>query len=74
MGFDFVIEYKSRASNQVADALSRMFEEDDGAVAAFMALSRPLVTLLEDVKHENETLDELRQIHQKLDQQEVFGF
>ncbi|GKC15453.1 ty3-gypsy retrotransposon protein [Tanacetum coccineum] len=70
MGFDFGIEYKSGASNLVADALSRVHEDDDEVTSAFMALSRPVVGLLEDLKRENETLDELCQLHRRLDQGE----
>nr|GEV00634.1 Ty3/gypsy retrotransposon protein [Tanacetum cinerariifolium] len=74
MGFDFVIEYKAGASNQVADALSRVFEVDEEETTAFMSLSQPLVGLIDELKKENETL-ELRQIHQKLDQNELLvGF
>ncbi|GJS40579.1 reverse transcriptase [Tanacetum coccineum] len=70
MGFDFGIEYKSGASNLVADALSRLQEDDDEVTSAFMALSRPVVGLLEELKRENETLDELCQLHRRLDQGE----
>ncbi|GKC55993.1 ty3-gypsy retrotransposon protein [Tanacetum coccineum] len=75
MGFDFGIEYKSGASNLVADALLRVHEDDDEVTSAFMALSRPVVGLLEDLKRENETLDELCQLHRRLDQGEsIEGF
>ncbi|GJX49224.1 ty3-gypsy retrotransposon protein [Tanacetum coccineum] len=67
-------EYKrahaARASNLVADALSRVFEEGEEITTAFMALSRPVVGLMEDLKRENETLDELCQLHRRLDQGE----
>ena len=75
MGFDFIIEYKPGVSNQVADALSRVYEEDEGVTAAFMAMSQPLVGFLEDLRGENATLEELRLIHQKMDQGEALvGF
>ncbi|GJZ69008.1 hypothetical protein Tco_0632558, partial [Tanacetum coccineum] len=75
MGFDFGIEYKSGASNLVADALPRVHEDDDEVVSAFMALSRPVVGLLEYLKRENETLDELCQLHRRLDHGEsIEGF
>nr|GEW20882.1 Ty3/gypsy retrotransposon protein [Tanacetum cinerariifolium] len=70
MGFDFLIEYKPRVSNQVADALSCMYEEDEGIIASFMAMIRPLVGLINDLKQENETVEELRQLHGKLDREE----
>nr|GEZ03740.1 putative mitochondrial protein [Tanacetum cinerariifolium] len=75
MGFDFDIENKTAVLNLVADALSRVFEEDDEVTSAFMSFSRPVVGLLADLKHENETLDELCQIHWKIDQGETLdGF
>ncbi|GJX15841.1 ty3-gypsy retrotransposon protein [Tanacetum coccineum] len=75
LGFDFDIEYKTGASNLVADALSRVFEEDDEVTLAFMSLSRPIVGLLDDLKHENATFDELCQIHRRMDQGETLdGF
>ena len=70
MGFDFVIEYKPGATNQVADALSRMYEEEDNVMATFMTLSKPLPGLISDLRQENETMDELQKIHQKLDHNE----
>ncbi|GKB77646.1 ty3-gypsy retrotransposon protein [Tanacetum coccineum] len=63
MGFDFTIEYKPKVSNQVADALSRMYEEDEGITASFMTMSQPLVGLLLDLRRENEELVELQRIH-----------
>ncbi|GJZ60849.1 ty3-gypsy retrotransposon protein [Tanacetum coccineum] len=71
MGFDFDIDYKTGASNLVADALSRVFEEDDEVTSAFMSLSRPVVGLLDELKHENATLDELCQINRRMDQGET---
>nr|GEY30806.1 Ty3/gypsy retrotransposon protein [Tanacetum cinerariifolium] len=70
MGFDFLIEYKPGVSNQVADALSCMYEEDEGIIASFMAMIWPLVGLINDLKQENETVEELRQLHGKLDREE----
>ncbi|GJU09991.1 ty3-gypsy retrotransposon protein [Tanacetum coccineum] len=70
MGFDFAIEYKPGVTNQVADALSRMFEEEDNVMAAFMTLSQPLPGLISELRQENEAMDELQQIHQKLDRNE----
>nr|GEV29553.1 hypothetical protein [Tanacetum cinerariifolium] len=65
MGFYFSIEYKIGATNLVADALSRVYDEVDDVIAEFMALSQPLVSLVNDLRKENETLDELKVIHQK---------
>ncbi|GJW91986.1 ty3-gypsy retrotransposon protein [Tanacetum coccineum] len=75
MGFDFAIEYKTSATNLVADALSRVYDEADDVIAAFMALSQPLVSLVDDLRKENETLDEFKVIHQKRERKEVLdGF
>ncbi|GJR93541.1 ty3-gypsy retrotransposon protein [Tanacetum coccineum] len=70
MGFDFVIEYKPRVNNQVVDALSRIYEEEEDVMAAFMTMSQPLSGLISDLRQENETIDELQQLHQKLDRNE----
>ena len=67
MGFYFVVEYKPGVSNQVADALSRMYEDEELVKAKFMAISQPIVGLLENLNIENETLEELKVLHQQLD-------
>ncbi|GKD71557.1 ty3-gypsy retrotransposon protein [Tanacetum coccineum] len=67
MGFDFVVEYKPRVANQVTNALSRMYEDGELVKADFMAISQPIVGLLGNFKSENETLEELRSLHQQLD-------
>nr|GEZ49713.1 hypothetical protein [Tanacetum cinerariifolium] len=71
MGFDFVIEYKPGVTNRVVGALSRMFKEEKDVVDRFMTLSQPLPRLISEIRQENETLDELQQIHQKLDRNEL---
>ncbi|GJT96831.1 hypothetical protein Tco_1092349 [Tanacetum coccineum] len=59
-------------SNQVADALVRIFKEEEEATTyAFMALSHPIINLLDNLKRENETLEELCQIHNRLDKGEI---
>ncbi|GKA30288.1 ty3-gypsy retrotransposon protein [Tanacetum coccineum] len=65
MGFDFKVEYKPGISNQATDALSRMYEDDETVSATFMALSQPVVGILADLKEENASLEELRNLHHK---------
>ncbi|GKG09713.1 ty3-gypsy retrotransposon protein, partial [Tanacetum coccineum] len=60
MGFDFSIEYKTGAMNLVANVLSRVYDEADDVIAAFMALSQPVVSLVDDLRKKNKTLDELK--------------
>ncbi|GJS99093.1 ty3-gypsy retrotransposon protein [Tanacetum coccineum] len=67
MGFDFLVEYKPGVANQVTNALSRMYEDRELVKAEFMAISQPIVGLLRNFKSENETLEELRALHQQLD-------
>ncbi|GJW67410.1 ty3-gypsy retrotransposon protein [Tanacetum coccineum] len=55
------------ASYQVADERSRMYDRGEHDKAVFMSLSQPLVGLMEDLKCENESLEELQQLHQKMD-------
>ncbi|GJZ40818.1 ty3-gypsy retrotransposon protein [Tanacetum coccineum] len=75
MGFDFATEYKPGVSNQVADALSCVFEEEGKVIAAFMTLSQPLVGLLDKLRQENESLEELQVLHRRIDINEVMeGF
>ena len=68
LGFDFSIEYKPGVQNQVADALSRIHENNESLAASFMSMSRPLTHLLDALKSENDELEELRVLHQQLDQ------
>ncbi|PWA71682.1 hypothetical protein CTI12_AA283380 [Artemisia annua] len=70
MGFDFVIEYKPGALNQVADALSREYEDEELISSSFMTISQPLVGFLAKLRVENETLVELIDLNQKLDRGE----
>nr|GEX32375.1 hypothetical protein [Tanacetum cinerariifolium] len=51
----------------VAGALSKMYDDLEPVTAAFISLSQPLVGLLDDLKGENESLKEIRQLHQKMD-------
>ena len=66
MGFKFRIEYKTDASNKVADALSRrdMEVEEAGADAKLLsAVSHPIPDIMEILKEENRTLGELLALH-----------
>ncbi|GJQ98748.1 ty3-gypsy retrotransposon protein [Tanacetum coccineum] len=57
-----------------SNALSRAFK-DEVIKSSFMGLSQPMTELLNDLKQDNGTLDELQQIHRKLDANErVEGF
>nr|GFD16982.1 Ty3/gypsy retrotransposon protein [Tanacetum cinerariifolium] len=52
-----------------------MFEEDQQLTASFMALSLPLLGFMGDLKGENETLVELRDLHRRMDNgDELSGF
>ncbi|VFQ84344.1 unnamed protein product [Cuscuta campestris] len=63
MGYKFRIEYKTWASNRVADALSR--RGDDAEVAALLTTyARPLPKLLEAIATENTTEQELLRLHE----------
>ncbi|GJS91273.1 ty3-gypsy retrotransposon protein [Tanacetum coccineum] len=75
MGFDFSIDYKTGLANRAADALSRVFEEDEQLSASFMAFSQPLVGLVGELRGENEALVELRDLHRRMDNgDELSGF
>lgn len=64
LGFDFTIEYKVGLANKAVDALSRVYEEEVEE-SAFLALSRPVPHLLQSVRHECETNEELQKIMQQ---------
>ncbi|XP_061376328.1 uncharacterized protein LOC133318356 [Gastrolobium bilobum] len=63
MGYSFHIEYKPGHSNTVADALSRIFDED---AALRVSISEPGFDLLSEIKHQNLHDPQLLQLHQKL--------
>nr|GEU83883.1 reverse transcriptase [Tanacetum cinerariifolium] len=60
LGFDFKIEYKPEVQNQVADALSRLYDDAGTLTASFMAMSQPLIEFLDELKRETMELKELR--------------
>ncbi|GKE69088.1 ty3-gypsy retrotransposon protein [Tanacetum coccineum] len=51
----------------VADALSRLYEEKESLTASFMAISQPVVGLLEELHKENKTLEELVNLHHQIE-------
>ncbi|GKA41114.1 hypothetical protein Tco_0733707, partial [Tanacetum coccineum] len=63
MGFDFSIEYKPGTLNFAADALSRVHEDEELVISSFMAMSRPMLGILETLKSDNEMLPELVDLH-----------
>ncbi|GKE09250.1 ty3-gypsy retrotransposon protein [Tanacetum coccineum] len=69
IGRRFIIrtDHKSMKDLMFADALLRMYEDEENVIASFMAMSEPRVGLFPDLKHENESLDELLSLHQKMD-------
>nr|GEY95862.1 hypothetical protein [Tanacetum cinerariifolium] len=55
---------------QVVDALSRMYGGDEEEVTtAYMAISQSLIVLLNNLRRENESLEELCHLHQCLDRE-----
>lgn len=54
-------------SNKVADALSIMYEEEATIKSAFILMSKPILSLLEDVKHDCKVCPELASILQQLE-------
>ncbi|GKF53330.1 ty3-gypsy retrotransposon protein [Tanacetum coccineum] len=53
-------------ANQVANALLCMYKDGEMVKDKFMDISQPIVGLLGNLKSENETLEELQALHQKL--------
>jgi hypothetical protein len=76
MGFDFAVEYKTGASNTAVDALSRLSEEESGALAA---LSAPMFTVFDTLRMELDEVVALRQLRDEIaaggheDQWQVVG-
>ncbi|GJV51973.1 hypothetical protein Tco_1447714 [Tanacetum coccineum] len=77
VGHQFTIRTDQRIGSGKCGSgrVARVFEEDEDATTSFMALICPIMGLLKDLRWENVTLDQLCQIHLRLDQGEVLeGF
>nr|GEU46886.1 reverse transcriptase [Tanacetum cinerariifolium] len=49
-------------------SIKELMQQDEGPItASFMALSHPLVSFIEELKDENQTLEELLDLHRQLD-------
>lgn len=63
LGYNFRIEYKTGKSNLATDALSRVQGESEIILLA----SKPIPAFLDVLKEENQHLQDVREIHEKLD-------
>ena len=68
LGYHFIIEYKSGQSNAVADSFSRIYEDNmvDEAQHLSMAISTLHFDLIDVLRHENQTLLDLLELHTSL--------
>jgi hypothetical protein len=62
-GFDFTVEFRSGHLNIVADALSR---RDVDAAPTLCALSLPLFTIFDDLRHEIAASPELSSLRERM--------
>lgn len=64
LGYTFSIEYKTGASNLAVDALSRRGEESVNS-SNLLLISRPMSTILQQIRSENNSLHNLVALHAK---------
>ena len=68
LGYHFIIEYKSSQSNAAADSFSRIYEDNmvDEAQHLSMAIFTLHFDLIDVLRHENQTLLDLLELHTSL--------
>lgn len=66
LGFTYTNVYKPGKTNNAADALSRVPESTDSSFSMLMNLSKPVFKILDSLKAENVTKEDLVHIHKEV--------